>query len=344
MRCEVRAPPASQTATRVAGDHVSPTWRFKVLLRAPDKRENIQRGIAIWVYRKDCVDERFIRASNAWEQPWDGGRAGRAAFIRGVATVGAGLAVGSAADAGRAYGSGSARAGCGDSLQALIGTALVAEQFATTFYYTALTTGELMADSQLGGSSTDPNHPGLPPNGNSGKVRFLQAALDAELKHANSLTKAGAHSTISRFFFPAGTFSPTCATGQICTLGTSDDPNTFLGVLDTLETAFVGAYLVAVREFVTRGYPQLVEVAANIVGVESEHRALGRVIADAEPSNNLTLERMPFACIGDAATALHPFLTGKRFSHGATAATLLLGAAQVARVIGNQRTRILGGY
>lgn len=280
-------------------------------------------------------------------QPWDGGRAGRAAFIRGVAAIGAGLAVGGATDAGRAYGSGSAGvpgAGCGESLQALISTALVAEQLATTFYYTALTTTELMSDSQLGGSSTDPNHPGLPPNGNPGNVRFLQAALDAELKHANSLIKAGARSTNSRFYFPVGTFRPSCATGQICTLGTSDDPNTFLGVLDSLETAFVGAYLVAVRDFVILGYPQLAEVAANIVGVESEHRALGRVIADAEPSNNLTLERLPFACIGDAATALHPFLTGEGFPHGATPALSLPGAAQVARVIGNQRTHILGGY
>ena len=280
-------------------------------------------------------------------QPWNGERAGRAAFIRVVGAIGSGIALGGATGARRGYGAtvaGVLGTGCGDSLQALIGTALIAEQLATTFYYTALTTTELMSDSQLGGSSTDPNHPGLPPNGNPGNVRFLQAALDAELKHANSLIKAGAHSTISRFYFPAGTFSPTCATGQICTLGTSDDPNTFLGVLDTLETAFVGAYLVAVREFVTLGYPQLAEVAANIVGVESEHRALGRVIADAEPSNNLTLEGMPFGCIGDAAAALHPFLTGTGFPHGVTAAITLPGAAQVARVIGKQRTHILGGY
>lgn len=234
--------------------------------------------------------------------------------------------------------------GCAESLQAIIGTALIAEQLATTFYYMALTTTELMSDSQLGGSSSDPNHPGLPPNGNPGNVRFLQAALDAELKHANSLIKAGARSTFTRFYFPRGAFSPTCATGQICTLGNSNDPSTFLGVLDSLETAFVGAYLVAVRDFVTLGYPQLAEVAANIVGVESEHRALGRVIADAEPSNNLTLEGMPFACIGDAATALKPFLTGAGFPHGATAAIALPGAAQVARVIGKERTHILGGY
>lgn len=159
-------------------------------------------------------------------QPWDGGRAGRAAFIRGVAAIGAGLAVGGAVAINREHGAVAAGVpgeGCGESLQGTIGTALVAEQLATTFYYTALTTTELMSDSQLGGSSTDPNHPGLPPNGNPGNVRFLQAALDAELKHANSLAEAGAHSTISRFYFPVGTFRPSCATGQICTLGTSDD-------------------------------------------------------------------------------------------------------------------------
>src|SRR5207249_6670148 len=134
-------------------------------------------------------------------------------------------------------------------------------------------------------------------------VRYLQAARDAESEHATLLAGAGATSPHTHFYFPAPTFTQ---------MGTSADPDTFLGVLDRLETASVGAYIAAVSELARLRRAELAGLAAGIAGVEAEHRMLGRVLAGIKPANNLTLEREPFSCVGgDADHALQPFLTGK---------------------------------
>src|SRR4051794_31099992 len=84
--------------------------------------------------------------------------------------------------------------------------ALVCERLAITLYYTALTTPAVMRDPRLAGRSGTPHDPGLPPGGNPANVRILQAALDAEVKHAAALAQAGAASPITHFYFPADTF------------------------------------------------------------------------------------------------------------------------------------------
>ena len=48
-------------------------------------------------------------------------------------------------------------AACGESVQEIVNTALVAEQLATTFYYTGLTAPEILRDPRVAGSSGDPN-------------------------------------------------------------------------------------------------------------------------------------------------------------------------------------------
>jgi hypothetical protein len=53
------------------------------------------------------------------------------------------------------------------------------------------------------------------------------------------------------------------------------DTQTTLNVLVTLEDAFIAAYLVGVRDFSTR---DLRVTAARIMGIESDHRTLARVI------------------------------------------------------------------
>jgi hypothetical protein len=63
------------------------------------------------------------------------------------------------------------------------------------------------------------------------------------------------------FFYPKGMFQ---------------DPQTTLNVLVTLEDAFIAAYLVGVRHFST---PDLRVTAARIMGIESDHRTLARVLA-----------------------------------------------------------------
>jgi hypothetical protein len=266
----------------------------------------------------------------------------RADFIRAVVAGGLGLGVASTCLDDPVLGT--ASAGGYEDFQSILTIALIAEQLASTFYYTVLTSREMMSDSQLGGSSTDPTHPGLPPNGNPNNVRFLQAALDAEVTHAAMLLASGAIPKYTHFYFPAGTFTSRCLPGELCTLGSSSDPNTFLGVLDVLETAFVGAYLTAIPAFVRLGHPTAADVAANIAAVESEHLVVGRTISGAMPSNNLSLQPLPFAAASDAAAALRPFLTGMGFPNGATSALPLPTPAQIRAVVGRESTRVVARF
>jgi hypothetical protein len=206
------------------------------------------------------------------------------------------------------------------------------ERLATTFYYTGLTSAGVMGNRQLGGSSTNALNPGLPPNGNPSHVRALQAALDAESKHAALLAQAGATAPHTQFYFPRATFTQ---------MGTSTDAQTFLGVLDQLETAAVGAYIAAVHALASLRRVDLVGLAAGIAGVEAEHRMLGRLLAGLRPANNLTLERMPFACVGDAAPTLQPFLTGKGFAQGAIGPLALPTPAQTTHLVGKYGTLLV---
>lgn len=218
------------------------------------------------------------------------------------------------------------------AVQSIIDTALLSEHLATAFYYTALTTPAVLRHPQLGGRSGDPNNPGLPPGGNPHHVRYLQAALDAEASHAEMLATAGAASSVRRFYFPAGAFKR---------LGTSLQSDSFLGVLEQLETLSIGLYLAMVGQLSQsqRNHLDLVQLAAEIAGVEAEHRMLGRVIAGLKPANNLTLEKEPYTTVSQASAALHPFLSGKGFGGGAARPVALPSRAQVARVVGKYGTR-----
>jgi Ferritin-like domain len=61
------------------------------------------------------------------------------------------------------------------------------------------------------------------------------------------------------------------------------DPQVTLNTLVTLEDAFIAAYLVGVREFSTSNFRV---TAARIMGIESDHRTLARVVAgDVAPQN-----------------------------------------------------------
>jgi hypothetical protein len=70
------------------------------------------------------------------------------------------------------------------------------------------------------------------------------------------------------FYYPVNMFS---------------DAQVTLNTLVTLEDAFIAAYLVGVRFFST---PDLRVTAARIMGIESDHRTLARVVAgDVAPQN-----------------------------------------------------------
>ncbi len=58
--------------------------------------------------------------------------------------------------------------------------------------------------------------------------------------------------------------------------GDSSTYHTTVNTLITLEDAFIAAYMIGVRDFSTSNLRVL---ASQIMGVEAEHRALGRVVA-----------------------------------------------------------------
>ncbi len=106
---------------------------------------------------------------------------------------------------------------------------------------------------------------------------YLQAARQEEMSHyllEQSVT--GKPSPFTSFFYPPNMFT---------------DAQTTLNVLVTLEDAFIAAYLVGVRRFSS---PDLRVTAARIMGIESDHRTLARVVgpgvavADGGPIEKIT--------------------------------------------------------
>jgi Ferritin-like domain len=98
---------------------------------------------------------------------------------------------------------------------------------------------------------------------------YLKAARQEEMSHyllEQSVTNEPSPFTI--FYYPHQMFA---------------DSQTTLNVLVTLEDAFIAAYLVGVRHFSTAN---LRVTAARIMGIESDHRTLARVIAGDVPVKN----------------------------------------------------------
>jgi hypothetical protein len=143
---------------------------------------------------------------------------------------------------------------------------------------------------------------------------YLKAARQEEMSHyllEQSVTSQP--SPFSSFFYPHGMFSNT---------------QTTLNVLVTLEDAFIAAYLVGVRNFTTTN---LRVTAARIMGIESDHRTLARVLGpdvtsaaggpieniaglsgileSVDPPNNNGYERTAcWTSIDQAVAALTPFV------------------------------------
>ncbi len=266
-------------------------------------------------------------------------RSRRADFLIGAAAAGAGLLLGNArtAEAASSATRSATRSAASSaaSIQQILNTALTAEQLAMAFYYKGLTTPAIMHDHRLGGPSADPNNPGQAPGGDPANVKDMQSILDSEVKHAQALLSAGATSPYKTFYFPKDTFRG---------LGASNESGTFLQVMDALETSFVGAYLAAVGAFVTLGRSDLAGVIVQIMGVESEHRMLGRLISGFKTANNLTLQKNPFSSINDVNKVLHPFVTGQGLPGGAGTQASLPTTAQAAHVVGHYATRIVTNF
>lgn len=203
-----------------------------------------------------------------------------------------------------------------DTVTEIFTAALIAEDLATTFYYNALV-NKVIEDPSLAGSGGGINDI---TNGNAGNVKYIQAALTEEINHANLFRSllgisGPAADPVQTFYFPDGTFEY--------------QPN-FSAILDALENAFIGAYLNAIQEFALMSAAVAVnpvsstytatqleyfgKVAASIMGIECEHRVLGRVISGSDPANNLNYEQTDglnavYNGPNSAVAALTPFLT-----------------------------------
>lgn len=90
---------------------------------------------------------------------------------------------------------------------------------------------------------------------------YLMAALQEEMSHYLLEQHVTEQPTpFTSFFYPVDMFA---------------DAQTTLNTLVTLEDAFIAAYLVGVRNF---DAPRLRVTAARIMGIESDHRTLARVV------------------------------------------------------------------
>lgn len=183
--------------------------------------------------------------------PADESRSGvsRRTFFRKAAVFGAGVAV---AGASLAAGGPALEAENGEAVmsnglaagdQAILLAAEIAEALAVTTYSNIIDLAPFF--KRIPGDDQD----------------YLYAAREEEMSHyALEQSATGQNSQFDQFFYPMGMF---------------EDAQTTLNTLVTLEDAFIAAYLVGVANFSTSA---LRLTAARIMGIESDHRTLARVV------------------------------------------------------------------
>ena len=110
---------------------------------------------------------------------------------------------------------------------------------------------------------------------NSAHRNYFRAARNQEDTHRAVLESLGLNFSFSVFAFPAGTF---------------DSAQAMLAFGEQLESVFIGAYLGAIKAAASATNTFIAEAAAQIVGVECEHRVLIRDIAGADPPNDRFFE------------------------------------------------------
>lgn len=202
----------------------------------------------------------------------------RRSLLKGAAVGAAGIAVAGAAGAfllpkgNAAHASGNSE-GPEDSIVSILSIAATAEELAVTFYTNGINNAKKLG---ISGANLD----------------YLVAALVEEQVHRDFLVAAGGKALTDTFSFPKG-------------YETFEDQDTFIATLQQLEEAFIAAYLAAISEFAQYGQPRLSQIAAQIMGVEAEHRALGRSISPKFPfANNFAFEPALVESVGDAAEYL----------------------------------------
>lgn len=162
-----------------------------------------------------------------------------------------------------------------DDVQTVINVAATAELFATTHYLAAINNAEALGLDDI-------------------ELAYMKAGFLAEQDHFELLTSLGAAPLVSEFYVPETLFS---------------DRGLFAATTEVAETAFIAAYLAAVRIFSNAGATPFAVTAAQIAGVESEHRAFVRRIG-LKLATNLSYQAYLINNVSDAAPVLQPFLDG----------------------------------
>jgi hypothetical protein len=131
---------------------------------------------------------------------------------------------------------------------------------------------------------------------NAGHRVYFQAAMGQEQTHLDTLKGLGLDVPAHVFSFPAGTFT---------------SASSMLAFGEKLEDIFIGAYLGAIKVAAAETNAFIAEAAAQIMGVECEHRVLIRDIAALTPPNDRLFEgdlasngSTVYATAGDAVSAL----------------------------------------
>ena len=220
----------------------------------------------------------------------------RKGFLKGAAAAGAGAAsLGAFGPAAAFVSKGKGKGGLTHGDLEILKAAQIAEALAVTTYMNIINTAPFFKNI---------------PDDDQG---YLEGAMQEEMSHyllEESVTKKP--TPFTSFFYPQNMFT---------------DTQTTLNTLVTLEDAFIAAYLVGVRHFST---PDLRVTAARIMGIESDHRTLARVIGPdvasanggpitavtgiqgvaesvAPPNNNGYERTLELKNIGQAVEALLPF-------------------------------------
>jgi hypothetical protein len=218
----------------------------------------------------------------------------RKSFLKGAAVAGAGATGLGALGPAVAFAKGKKGGLTGGDLK-ILKAAQIAEALAVTTYTNIINTAPFFKNLE------------------SDDQGYLKAAVQEEMSHyllEESLTRKP--SPFTTFYYPPKMFA---------------DAQTTLNILVTLEDAFIAAYLVGVRHF---SNADLRVTAARIMGIESDHRTLARVVGpgvaagdggpieqitgiqktaeSVDPPNNNGYERtLLLKNIGQAVEALLPF-------------------------------------
>lgn len=214
----------------------------------------------------------------------------RRTFMARLMAAGGGVALGAGVGGGLLFRNSASAVVHADGVDPVVafGNAAVgAERIAVAFYANALgqTSAYGVVSDEAKGTLLNSQH-----------REYFRAARQQEQDHQDTLVSLGLAFPYHVFGFPAGTFSSASA---------------MLSFGEKLENIFIGAYLGAIKVAASETNTFIAEAAAQILGIECEHRVLIRDIAGDDPPNNRVFEgnlsangSTVYASGGDAVNAL----------------------------------------